>query len=65
MAVNINCMTVIVDSMIIVVTIKNYHNHHHTACRVFGLVTSFGLIKSQEFVGGIVLGFVSHVVNIS
>jgi len=66
MLVNINCMSIIVDSMVIVVTIKNYHhNHHHTACRILGLVTPFGPVKSREFVGGVILGFVSHVVNIS
>ena len=51
MSVNINCMTIIVDSMIIVVTVKNYrrhhhHHYHHIACRVLGLTTSFGPIQS-------------------
>jgi hypothetical protein len=59
-------MTIIVDSMMIVVTVKNYHHHHHhIACRVLGLVTSLGPIKSREIVGGIILGFVSHMVDIS
>jgi len=46
-SVHINCMTIIVNNMIIVVTVKNsHHNHHHIGCRVLGLVTSFGPIKS-------------------
>ena len=59
-------MTIILDSMVIVVTVKNYyHNHHHIARRVLGLVTSFGPIKSQEIIVGVVPGFVSHKVDIS
>jgi len=66
MSVHINCIIIIVNNMIIVVTVKNYHhNHHHIACRVLGLVTSFDPIKSREVIGEVVLGFVSHMVDIS
>jgi hypothetical protein len=52
--------------MIIVVTVKNsHHNHHHIGCRVLGLVTSFGPIKSYEVIGRVILGFISHMVDIS
>ena len=43
----------------------HHHHHHHIACRVLCLVTCSGPIKSQEFSRGVVLGFVSHTVDIS
>jgi hypothetical protein len=57
MSVNINCMTIIVDSMMIVVTVKNYlHNHHyHIACRVLGLMTSFGPLRVKKSLEGLSL----------
>jgi molybdopterin synthase catalytic subunit len=48
-------MTVIGDNIVVAVVKSRHRCHHLTACRVLGLVTSFGPIKDREVVLGVIL----------
>ena len=43
----------------------HHHHHHHIACRVLGRIACSGLVTIQEMFSGLVLGFVSHIIDIS
>jgi hypothetical protein len=49
----------------ILTMLYHHHHHHHTACRVLVLVAYTGPTESLEVSRGVVLGFVSYMVDIS